>query len=716
MNGDRRTMKTLWKPLCIVTGLLLLLTYLLAQSRSPDLMLRARMQERLQTLALYDAEVTRDVLLARAGLLPNYDSLTQTAPKLRETIHALRQESAAVSSDAAREIGPHVDSLARILHEKLILVEYFKSDNALLRNSSTYFAHAGSMLGGGPGAEGPAPAAEITTLSQAMLRLMQSPEGTAGLEARRALDRLSRAPTLSAGGEALATHGQLIVEMLPEVDALLRDIVAAPIPARAEGLQDVVLRHSSRIEARAQVFRILLYLVAVVLVGYVLYQFSRRRASARALRRANRNLERQIAERRQAAAALRTSEERFRAITESANDAIVSADLGGRIVSWNAKAEVIFGYRIDEILGRSLVHLMPQRYHRLREARFAERAAARVFRLAGRTVEFNGRRKDGSEFPLEISLSTWSTAHGHYVTGMIRDLSARKQLEEITRQQELQLIQANKMTTLGTLVSGVAHEINSPNQLVLMNAGVLSHAWGDALKILDSRYQEDDDLALAGLAYPEMRDTIPVLLQEVHDGARRIERIVGDLKDFARPPAGGTRNAFVLNDAVQQALRLLAHSIQTRTCRFELSLASDVPMIEGDVQQIEQVVVNLVTNALEALPGRDRGVCVRTAFDPGERAVVLEVRDEGVGIPAEHLARVCDPFFTTKRESGGTGLGLAITTSLVRGHGGRLTFSSEPGRGTRAVVTIPLPGAGGQPDSPGAASPDAEELPGSWPT
>jgi PAS domain S-box-containing protein len=710
-------MRTLWKPLSVVSGLLLLLTYLLIQSRSPDLVLRARMHEGLQALGLHDAELTRDVLLARAGLLPHYDSLTQTGVKLRETLDALRRENAAVSGDAARDIGPHVDALTRVVQEKLTLVEYFKSDNALLRNSSTYFAHAGQTLGERLRAGGAASPAEITALSQAMLRFMQSPEAAAGQEASRALERLSRVPALRADGEALslATHGWLIVELLPQVDALLRQIVAAPIMARADAVQDVVLRHSNRIEARAQVFRVLLYLVAVVLLGYLLYQFGRLRASARVLRRTNLDLEREIAEHQQAADALRTSEERFRAITESANDAIISADRSGRIVSWNAKAEAIFGYRADEILGRSFVRLMPERHQRAHEARFAEWAAAGVSRLAGQTMEFAGRRKDGSEFPLEISVSTWSTAQGHYVTGMIRDLSARKRLEETTRQQELQLIQANKMTALGTLVSGVAHEVNNPNQLVLMNVRVLSDAWRDALEILDARRQEQGEFSLAGLGYAEMRTTIPTLLQDIHDGARSIERIVRDLKHFARPPAGGTRNPFVLNDAVQRAIRLLTHSIRTHTGRFEVALASDIPVMEGDVQQIEQIVVNLVMNALEALPDRDRGVRVTTAFDPGEYAVVLEVYDEGVGIPPEHLARLCDPFFTTKRESGGTGLGLAITSSLLRGHGGRLTFSSEHGHGTRAVVRFPLSGAVDQPVGPPAAGPQAEErLEPSW--
>ena len=126
-----------------------------------------------------------------------------------------------------------------------------------------------------------------------------------------------------------------------------------------------------------------------------------------------------------------------------------------------------------------------------------------------------------------------------------------------------------------------AHEINSPNQLILMNAGILRDAWRDAVEVLDSRHQEDP-FSLAGLAYPEIRGTIATLLEETRDGARRIERIVGDLKDFARPPSGARRSAFVLNDAVRRAVRLLAHAIRTRTDRFEVALGDDLPVMEGE--------------------------------------------------------------------------------------------------------------------------------------
>ncbi|HEY3138555.1 MAG TPA: DAHL domain-containing protein [Blastocatellia bacterium] len=681
-------MVRLWKPLSIVAGLLLLLTYLLIQSRNPDLARRAHMQEALQNLQLHDTELTRDVLLARAGLLPNYDSLPQIGQQLSQIADALRAESTTVSGAAAKEMGKHAEALTAALQQKLTLVEYFKSDNALLQNSLRYFTHTGQNIGKQFKAEQNV-AAEIAAVSHVLVRFIHTSELGAGKEAEAALSRLSANPRKQPGLDTLIAHGWLIVEMLPRVDTLLRQIIAAPTTAHADALQNAVLQYANRVEARAQLFRVLLYLVAVILLGYLFYQFARLRSNARDLRRANTDLEREMGERQQAVAALRASEERFRAITESANDAIISADSSGNIVSWNARAEAIFGYTAEEILGTPFTRLMPTRHHLAHLERFRQWSTTGSSRLVGTTVEFSGVRKDGSEFPLEISLSTWSTAHDNYVTGIIRDLTAQKQLQETTRQQKLQLIQANKMTALGTLVSSVAHEINNPNQVVLMNSRVLAQAWDDAVGNLDDYAQEHGSFSLGGLPYSEMRRTVPTLVQDVHDGARRIERIVDDLKHFSRPRGRGAHTALQLNEAVERALRLLAHLVKNRTDRLQVGLAQGLPSLPGDAQHVEQIVVNLLTNAVEALPNRKRGVTVTTSFDASKRCVVLEVRDEGVGIPPEHLARLCDPFFTTKQESGGTGLGLAITSSLVRLHGGRLTFDSEPGKGTRARVTFP---------------------------
>jgi PAS domain S-box-containing protein len=668
MRALRRT------PAAIVLGLLVLLTYLWLESRSVDQTFRERVHDALLTIELHDAQLTRDVLLARAGLLSDYDSFPQTGRKLARAVEVLRQEIATTRAVTDRDLGRDVEALAEALRRKRTLVQYFTSDNALLRNSSTHFAYAGQTFGT---QAGPASIATATAaLAQAMLRFMQSPEPAARDAAERALDRLAGVARAHPDAAVLAAHGRLIVDVLPQVDAVLGQIVAVPVGGHTERLQDGVVQHAQRVERRARLFQFLLYLVAVVLLGYLLHQFGR--------------LRREMVERQQATHALAASEERFRAITESASDAIISVDPGERIASWNARAEAVFGYRADEILGAPLASLVPPRYHAAVARRVGAWSTGGRASLAGRTFELAGLRRDGREFPLEVSLSTWSTAQGRYLTGFVRDLTARKQLEETTRQQELQLIQANKMTALGTLVSGMAHEINNPNHLVLMNSRVLAEAWDDAVPILDAHRDARGEFTLSGLPYAEMRETVPSLVHDVHEGALRIQRIVRDLKDFARPAAPRVEQPFALNEAVERALRLLAHAIGHRTHRFHVALAPELPTLLGDTQHVEQIVVNLVTNALEALPDPDREVRVSTALDAAERAVVLEVRDEGVGIPAEHLARVCDPFFTTRRDRGGTGLGLAITSSLVRLHGGQIRFASEPGKGTRVLVRFPL--------------------------
>jgi signal transduction histidine kinase len=544
------------RPWSIVVGLLFLLTYFFIQSRGPDLTLRARMQEALQSFALHDAELTRDVLLVRAGLLPSYDSLAATSRDWSQDLEALRRESASGSREAVAALSEPIEALAGAVQRKQALIEHFKSDNALLRNSLIYFDRAGQAPRSRSDRDN-ALISEIGVLSRAMMRFVVAPEPNSNIDVQALLDRLSKLP-LSQDFHDSVVHGQMVFQVLPEVDRQLREIIAAPTAAHAHTMQNAVLQYSRQAEARAQVFRLLLYFAALILLGYLVCQFVRLRLNAAELHRTNEELNREI------------------------------------------------------------------------------------------------------------------TQHNR--------------LQEANRQQELQLNQANKMTALGILVSGVAHEINNPNQLVLTNSRVLTKAWEDAVKILDRYQREDGELTLARLPYSEMRETVAALIRDVNAGALRIGRIVDDLKNFARPGPRGVADAFQLNDAVQRAMRLLAHLINQRTAKLRTNLAPHLPPMRGNAQQVEQIVINVLVNALEALPDRDRAITISTYFAAGDGSVVLEVRDEGIGIAPQHLQRLCDPFFTTKQETGGTGLGLAICLSLARAHKGCLEFDSAPGKGTRVLV------------------------------
>jgi two-component system NtrC family sensor kinase len=257
-------------------------------------------------------------------------------------------------------------------------------------------------------------------------------------------------------------------------------------------------------------------------------------------------------------------------------------------------------------------------------------------------------------------------------------------------QQEQQLIQADKMASLGILVSGVAHEINNPNSLVLLNTPMIMDSFEDLWPILEGYYREHGDFMVGGLEYTRMREEIPHMLREMQAGGKRIKHIVEDLKDFARSDNSRQMESVDLNEVVRAATRLVDNSIKKATHCFAVSCADSLKKVTGSPQRIEQVVVNLILNACQALETPAQCICLRTFTRPDRRFVVLEVHDEGSGIKPDHLSHLTDPFFTTKRDSGGTGLGLSVSANIVKEHGGLLAFHSEPGAGTTVSLSLPI--------------------------
>jgi signal transduction histidine kinase len=528
------------RPITIVTVLVLLLTYLLIQSRSPAQPARTRAHQALQALQLHDSTLNHAVLMTRAGLLLNYDSVAAARNGLAHDLDVLTTQTQTLEQHGepliARQTRTLVDSVSR----KQRLVEDFISDNAVLRNSITYSASLGQSVDQKVAV--PGRRQHAIRAANALMRFVQAPESTAHRQVEAAVAALHRAGLDAETTAPLAAHARVILDLLPRVDQELRSVIAMPVATEVETLQRTLLQSSNVAEARAQRFRLLLYASALVLLVYLVYLVARLRGNALELRR-----------------------------------------------------------------------------------------------------------------------------------------------------KESQLIQANKMTALGVLVSSVAHEINNPNQVVLTNSNLVATAWADVADVLDGSGDDAIPNTVAGLPYTEMRETVPRLIRDAEESARRIDAIVGDLKSFARP-SGLVTEFFQLNDVVQRVMRLLAHFIRKRTDAFRVQLDDALPLLRGNPQQVEQVAVNLVMNALESLPSRHAGVTVTTSQDVKAREVVLAVRDEGVGMPREHVARLGEAFFTTKSATGGTGLGIAIASSLVKLNRGHLSFISQSGRGTCATLRLPVAG------------------------
>ena len=247
----------------------------------------------------------------------------------------------------------------------------------------------------------------------------------------------------------------------------------------------------------------------------------------------------------------------------------------------------------------------------------------------------------------------------------------------------------SRLAAVGELSAGIAHEVNNPAGLILSNLATISEAFDDIAPILDDHYHGSGDFPFGGLTYSRLRQQFPEILRETGEASRRIRQIVEDLKSFAQGGSPRELENFSLKDAVQRSLRLTGNLLREATQSFTLDLAEEVMMIHGCERRVEQVLVNLIANACQSLPDRHSAITLTTRYDDDKGAALIILRDEGIGIPSEHLAKLATPFFTTRQGTGGTGLGLSVTFGIVKEHGGTIHFASEAGKGTTVTITLP---------------------------
>lgn len=325
-----------------------------------------------------------------------------------------------------------------------------------------------------------------------------------------------------------------------------------------------------------------------------------------------------------------------------------------------------------------------------------DRIEFRVATEAGRpdrmVAEYRMIRKSGEEIWVhdEATIVRQDDGKPLCVQGVLMDVTERRRLEAESQRRQVYEAQVEKMISLGTLVSGVAHEINNPNSFILSNAAILRKAWESALPILDSFHRESGEFMLGGIPYSRARERVLSQVEGVLQGAERISSIVRELRAYSLRETPGSEQTIDVNEPLKAAITLTTNLLKKSTTRFVVEFGDNLPVVKGNRQRLEQVFINLLQNACQALTSSSQAVIVKTGFQESKRAVLITVRDEGRGIPSEHLKRLGDPFFTTRRDAGGTGLGLSISRRIILEHKGEISFNSLPDRGTTVTVSLPM--------------------------
>jgi PAS domain S-box-containing protein len=395
-----------------------------------------------------------------------------------------------------------------------------------------------------------------------------------------------------------------------------------------------------------------------------------------------------VTELKEAEEALRASEEKYRTILHSIEDGYYEVDVTGNLTFFNEALSKILGYTKQELLGMN-----NRQFQSKEDARKVYQIFNSVYKT-GRSVkafEWEMITKDGSKRLVESPVSLIRDADGQPMgfRGVARDITERRNAEQQARLHQQQLMQASKMVALGTLVSGVAHEVNNPNNFIMLNSPILLEAWQDAMPILDEYFKENGDFLLAGLQYSEMRERYPELFSGISDGANRIKQIVDDLKNYIREDTADLTQSVDINAVIKSAVSLVANMVKKSTNHFSIDYGKNLPELKGNFQRLEQVIINLIQNACQAIKDTEKGLSVSTALDKDSSTIVVIVRDEGIGITPEKLPHITDPFFTTKHDVGGVGLGLSISLRIIEEHGGTMHFTSETNGGTTAEIVLP---------------------------
>jgi PAS domain S-box-containing protein len=386
---------------------------------------------------------------------------------------------------------------------------------------------------------------------------------------------------------------------------------------------------------------------------------------------------------------LQTSEALKSAIVDHALVALITTDAEGRIVEFNPSAETMFGHARADVIGQRVSEIMmPERFRGPHEAGLRRMQDGEAPRVLGKRLELHALRADGNEFPIEMVLWRTDVSHAALYTASIVDLTERQtSAREIERQRDA-LRQSEKLSAMGSLLAGVAHELNNPLAIVMGRASLLEEKCFEQAELPAAQLRNDAQL--------------------IREAAERCGRIVRTFLNMARSQPS-ERSSVPLNDMVRAAVDMLQYGYRTHGIELDIQLGEALPPVNADPDQIGQIVLNLLVNAQQALSGRHamRRVTVQTGVEPRretrEPRVWLRVVDNGPGVTDALRSRIFEPYFTTKPEGHGTGIGLAVSRSMARDHGGDLMLEPDRGDGGASFrLSLPISGVAEAESMPGA--------------
>jgi PAS domain S-box-containing protein len=385
-----------------------------------------------------------------------------------------------------------------------------------------------------------------------------------------------------------------------------------------------------------------------------------------------------ITQRKQEESARRYSEERHRVVVETASDAVISLDESGAILLANPATTRIFGYDPAELIGKPLTMLMPEFLRKPHEAGFNRYLATGQRHINWQGTELIGLRKNGQEFPVEVSFGELSKDGHRVFTGFIRDISERKQAEEMRRQAQkaiqatqAELARVSRLTTMGELAASIAHEVNQPLTAVNNNSNA-------CLRLLANQNLQPDVLRRA--------------LEEIVADGTRASAIIARIRGLIKK-APVEKNRLDVNEVIGEVLAMMGHGFEENRILLQSELAQNLPPVLGDRVQLQQVLLNLIVNGIEAMTAiieRPRLLWVQSRIDESGEVLIV-VRDSGTGLGLE-ADYVFTPFFTTK--ANGMGMGLSISRSLIESHGGRLWATPNYPHGAVFSFTLPVDAGG----------------------